>query len=674
VLLIPSIKQLRSYLLPIIIILAGAALSAIAFYMTKEMDRQKIRMEFDQAAEDRYVAFKREIESNLQVLVAIQAFYSVSKKEAQLAEFQVFTKPFLLQNKSIQALEWIPRIPDSQREVYERRARRGGFPGFQITERKIQGEIVRAATRAEYFPVYYVEPYRGNELALGFDLASNPTRKEALERSRDTGDILATARITLVQERTSQFGIIVFAPVYRKGAPADSVQKRHENLEGFALGVFRIWDILEKSLTYLAPVSLDIYLYDRSAPEKESLLYYNPSITRKTKNLPTDDQEAGLEARLEYAKTLNVAGREWLVLCRATPDFRETRRSGWPSAVLTGGLLFTCLLAGYLLTYIRRTKRIEGLVNERTNELTERKRAEVALQMSETRYRRLFESARDGILILDADTGRVIDANPFMQDLLDYSCEEFLGKSLWDIGSFKDIAASKSSFDELQSKGYVRYEDLPLETSDGRRINVEFVSNVYIVDSKRVIQCNIRDITERKKMEEKLITLSITDPPTGLYNRRGFIMFAEQQLKLSDRTKRGMLLFFTDLDGMKWINDTLGHEVGDRALMEVADVLKETFRSSDIIARMGGDEFAILAIDYTDINSEIITRRLQNLIDMHNNQENRKYRLSVSVGCSFYDPENPCSIDELMAEADKLMYEHKRSKKSCSIQQIHAVG
>ena len=137
-------------------------------------------------------------------------------------------------------------------------------------------------------------------------------------------------------------------------------------------------------------------------------------------------------------------------------------------------------------------------------QIADRKQAEEALQISETRYRRLFESAKDGILILDADTGQVIDSNPFMQDLLGYSCVEFMGKRLWDIGSFKDIADSKSSFGELQRKGYVRYEDLPLETSDGRHINVEFVSNVYMVDSKQVIQCNIRDITERKQAEEEI--------------------------------------------------------------------------------------------------------------------------------------------------------------------------
>jgi diguanylate cyclase (GGDEF)-like protein len=167
----------------------------------------------------------------------------------------------------------------------------------------------------------------------------------------------------------------------------------------------------------------------------------------------------------------------------------------------------------------------------------------------------------------------------------------------------------------------------------------------------------------REKLEEELLSLSITDPLTGLHNRRGFLSLAGQQLKLSDRNKRGVLLYFADLDGLKWINDTLGHEEGDEALIEAATVLKETFRASDIIARLGGDEYAALAIDITNANTEIFTSRLQSLIDTRNNQENRRYRLSISVGCSYYDPENPCSLDELMAHADQLMYEQKQNKK-----------
>jgi PAS domain S-box-containing protein len=131
-------------------------------------------------------------------------------------------------------------------------------------------------------------------------------------------------------------------------------------------------------------------------------------------------------------------------------------------------------------------------------------RAAKTLQDSEKRYRRLFESAKDGILILDADTGEVVDVNPFLIRLLGYSYDEFCGKHLWEIGAFKDIAASKEAFKTLQEKEYIRYEDLPLETRDGQHVAVEFVSNVYLVENARVIQCNIRDISARKRADKAL--------------------------------------------------------------------------------------------------------------------------------------------------------------------------
>src|SRR5688572_10133079 len=131
-----------------------------------------------------------------------------------------------------------------------------------------------------------------------------------------------------------------------------------------------------------------------------------------------------------------------------------------------------------------------------------RKRIENALADSELRYRRLFEAAKDGILILNAETGQITDANPFLQVLLGYSRSELLGKTLWQIGPFKDVVASRDAFRQLQDKEYVRYDNLPLETKEHERRHVEFVSNVYLVDGEEVIQCNIRDITERKSVED----------------------------------------------------------------------------------------------------------------------------------------------------------------------------
>jgi putative two-component system response regulator len=146
----------------------------------------------------------------------------------------------------------------------------------------------------------------------------------------------------------------------------------------------------------------------------------------------------------------------------------------------------------------------------------ERKKSEDLINASELRYRRLFEAAREGILILEAETGQIVDVNPFLIEMLGYSKEEFLGKKLWEIGLFKDVAASKQSFTELKRKKYVRYENLPLERNDGKLINVEFVSIVYDVDNKEVIQCNIRDITERKIVEEALAQAAERDSAVSI--------------------------------------------------------------------------------------------------------------------------------------------------------------
>ncbi len=134
--------------------------------------------------------------------------------------------------------------------------------------------------------------------------------------------------------------------------------------------------------------------------------------------------------------------------------------------------------------------------------------SERALQVSETRYRRLFETAQDGILIVDAETGQIDDVNPFLMDLVGYSREEYLGKKLWEVGAFKDSEASKAAFLELRGKGYIRFEDIPMHTRTGGQVEVEFVSNVYMVEDKKVIQCNIRDITERRRAEVEIRNLN----------------------------------------------------------------------------------------------------------------------------------------------------------------------
>ena len=159
-------------------------------------------------------------------------------------------------------------------------------------------------------------------------------------------------------------------------------------------------------------------------------------------------------------------------------------------------------------------------------------------------------------------------------------------------------------------------------------------------------------------------TLSLVDSLTGLYNRRAFLAFAEQALKLSTRLTKRLLLFYFDLDDLKRINDNLGHHEGDLALVETANVLKETFRDSDIIARLGGDEFVVLPIEDNQVSAEIIATRLRENLARHNAAENQRYRLSLSFGAAHYDPKKHRSIEELLADADTRMYNQKHTSAS----------
>lgn len=164
------------------------------------------------------------------------------------------------------------------------------------------------------------------------------------------------------------------------------------------------------------------------------------------------------------------------------------------------------------------------------------------------------------------------------------------------------------------------------------------------------------------KLQAKLIRMSVTDELTGLYNRRGLFTIADQQFKLANRLNEIIYVLYADMDNLKGINDRFGHEEGDRALMETASILRTTFRQSDIIARISGDEFIVIPIGTTDEGARIAVSRLSQNLASYNASGDRGYQLLFSVGIASYNPKSPSSIDEVLSEADKSMYEQKRLK------------
>ena len=292
------------------------------------------------------------------------------------------------------------------------------------------------------------------------------------------------------------------------------------------------------------------------------------------------------------------------------------------------------------------------------------------IKTSELRYRRLFEAAQDGILILDAETGTIDDVNPFLIRMLGYSREEFLKKKLWEMGAFQDVQASKESFEALQKNEYIRYEDLPLRAKDGRLVDVEFVSNVYMVENEKVIQCNIRDITDRKQAQADLLKSqallreqSIRDHLTGLFNRRYMEETLERELLRAMRRGSPMGVIMLDVDHFKKLNDAHGHAAGDAVLQGLGDLLRTRVRGEDVPCRYGGDEFVIVLPDAT----QKVTEERAELLREHATrmqvrlEKNLLGTITTSCGIAVF-PQDGGTSAHILKAADDALYQSKNQK------------
>jgi diguanylate cyclase (GGDEF)-like protein/PAS domain S-box-containing protein len=291
-----------------------------------------------------------------------------------------------------------------------------------------------------------------------------------------------------------------------------------------------------------------------------------------------------------------------------------------------------------------------------------------SLKTSELRYRRLFEAAQDGILILDAGTGAITDVNPFLMNMLGYTRNEFIKKKLWEVGAFRDIGASQEAFQVLQHDEYIRYKDLPLRAKSGELIQVEFVSNVYREGAKKVIQCNIRDVTERVHTQENqlrrealLREQSVRDHLTGLFNRRYLEETLERELLRAGRRQLPLSVIMLDVDDFKQFNDTYGHAAGDAVLRRLGRLLLDQVRGEDIPSRYGGDEFLIVLPDAvreaTRERAECLRENARRINILF---EGRMLAMvTVSLGIATF-PRDGTTAAALLRIADLAMYRAKR--------------
>jgi CHASE1-domain containing sensor protein len=393
-------SALRQHCLPVLWVVGlGVGLSLTAFFVIRSWEQRTIEKAFLTAADDRTSAVKAAFETELAMLELVRSSL-ISDGRIEREEFREILLPFLSRSRDIRAVEWIPRVADSRRAEFEAAARRDGIKGFQFTELDHQGKLVEAGRREEYFPIFFIGPVAHNEAIFGYDVASEPSRLATLRRACDTGKTVASARIAFAQD-AKEDGFLVCFPVYEKNKPTEKVADRRKNLMGFIMGVFRPSEMIDSALAKLKPEGIDVGLIDPSDLTSGRPFQFHAS--RNTDNLdkPADPRRLLDPTGLRYLVPLDVAGAPWTVVCAPTPEFQAAHRTWWPSGVLAAGLIFTAMLAGYLLLSIEYTLHLEKKVREQTADIR-RAQEEVLVRLASASQHRDEETGmhirRTGVL------------------------------------------------------------------------------------------------------------------------------------------------------------------------------------------------------------------------------------------------------------------------------------
>lgn len=354
---------------PAIVLGIGVVLSTLAFFTSQNHYQVQEKEDFDRLAQHYTSAIMGALDNRIDEIRSIGALFAASKFVDQ-EEFRTFVTDYLARNPGIQEFEWIPRVRAGDRARFEDMARKNGHDGFRIRERTAQGELIPAAPRAEYFPVYYVEPLRENEPARGFDLASNPARLAALDEARDSARITATQRINLVQGESSRFGFLVFQPIYEHGTAPETIEKRRQQHIGFVLAALFVDSIVEAALKGTAGAKQSEFtILDLSAAKGERLLYHRSSASH---GVPDRLQEPTATAQeTSFTATYSIGGREWALVVQPTPNsFGGSGLEPWGIGLL--GLLITAALAWYVISSRNWEEEVACLVEKRMSDLRAR--------------------------------------------------------------------------------------------------------------------------------------------------------------------------------------------------------------------------------------------------------------------------------------------------------------
>jgi diguanylate cyclase (GGDEF)-like protein len=671
-------QRIHSVAIPLSIL---TSIVFIAFKFSYQQELKYIKGEFDKNTRQFNDELVESIDAQLMASTDLKAYFDSSEK-VSADEFARYVKPKLFRHTEIQALEWIPRIRHQEREAFEYRI------GSQIKIRNQNGLMEVAPAQDVYYPVEFLEPFTGNEIALGFDISSNPVNAKAAEQACASGKIAVTDAVNLVQEAKKQIAVIFFGPVYLITGEDDS-SISCEQLLGFTASVFKIETEIK-----------NIY---KNHPNLHILV----SIRNETELLYSDKLEALFnQSEFKRSYKIPVANQQWEISISPVPGFTSVYASWSIWFVIVGGLLI-CGISGIgLLMLTGRTLRTEETISERTAELNDevKHRKDIAtglevenrcLEMiaQDVAMQEVLDAITNGIdsiipgtqssiLLLDADGKHLKHGSaPSLSDAYNEAINGLaIGASVGSCGTAAYLNKQMIVADIANDPLWADYKALALKNglkacwSTPITVSDEKVLGTFSLyfDTPKEPNLGELELTRRmaniaaiailrKQSEEQLTFYANHDALTKLVNRREFERRAERLLASAKQDKQQHALCFMDLDQFKVVNDSCGHAAGDELLRQITSALQRVVRQRDTLARMGGDEFSVLmercSLEQAQRLADDLYKVIQDYVFLW---EEQSFRVGVSIGLVAITEATP-NLTELLKEADAACYMAKDS-------------
>lgn len=555
-----------------------------------------------------------------EVLASIRNF-TVATPEFTFPQFERFTRYALHENPDIFALSFNDLINEPERASYEARIGASlAVPGFRIKERNAQGQLVPAAPAPHHVAVRFIVPMEKNLAAVGYDIFSEPVRRQALLSAIEHGTMAITAPIWLVQDQRRRVGLLELYPVYRAAATDDL--HRSALPVGFAVSVLKVDELIEIALKGMVPPGLVMQLRDTGAPQENSLLYRSD-----TSALDAVPFSAG---EVSWSMQIDVADRVWELALAPNAEYAKQTRGWFVSGVGAAGLLFAALLQALMMGMTGRAAFMQRKNDE--------------LRSSERRYLQLFNENPLATWLYDAATERFLLVND--RAIAHYGWP----RDAWLTMCRSDIVLADSHADDGEQRH---------RRKDGSLIDVRVNASPATygdIDARLEV---VEDITLKKQIQARIDFLAFHDALTGLPNRVLGLDRLRQAVFLAQRHHLRFAVLYMDLDKFKYVNDTHGHTVGDAMLQAVARRMTELLRAEDMFCRLSGDEFMILLQDVAEQEDVVsVCEKVLSNMARPFDLEGLRVHTSSSIGIAIY-PQDGSDAETLMRNADTAMYESK---------------